>query len=259
MPWPPAFLVIEDDPLYRTLYTRSLLRFFPDARIIQASDGAEAKARLGDDRFDLVVMDLHMPVLDGVQLLAQIKQDPAHHDLVVMVVSAFDEHARSVHVAHYPNVFAFPKPLRADELQMITLQCLRLAAQLRMNGEPSSKPPPDIVDRGHIALYVGQSGELQNAISEQFILHAPNLVERLQRAIWANDYSLTASLAQDVHASTAVIGAHRAAKLAHRLRLCAGGMDRALCDSLCKQLCEAVQAYVSALTTSTQRNPRAMH
>lgn len=259
MPWPPAFLVIEDDPMYRTLYTRSLQRFFPDSRIVQAVDGAEAKARLQQDRFDLVVMDLHMPVLDGVQLLAQIKQDPAHRDLVVMVVSAFDELARGVHLSRYPNVFAFPKPLRADELQHVILQCLRLAAQLSITDSPPRKPAPDIVDQGHIALYVGQSSELQNAISEQFILNVPALVERLHRAIWADNFALTAELAQDVHASTAIIGAHRAAKLAHRLKLCAGDKDRAFCDALCQQLAEAVQAYVSALSTRTQKNPQALH
>lgn len=263
MPWPPSFLVIEDDPMYRTLYVRSVHRLFPEARIVQACDGAEAKQRLAADQFDLVVMDLHMPVLDGAKLLAEVKQDPDHRDLVFMVVSAFDVLARAVQLAAHPNVFSFPKPLRADEFQLILLQCLRLSAQLRLHEAPPPeaphKAPPDIVDRGHLALYVGKDIELQNAITEQFALLAPNLVERLQRNIWADNYSLAAELAQDIHAATTMVGAHLAAKLAHRLHLCAQDKDRGICNALCQQLAEAVEAYVKALTAPAQKMHQHLH
>ena len=259
MAWPPSFLVIEDDLMYRTLYIRSLQRFFPGARIVKACDGAEAQTRLAEDRFELVVMDLNMPVLDGVQLLAQIKERPQHRDLVVLVISAFDSLARCVRLARYPNVFAFPKPLRVDELQQIAIQCLRLAAQLRMCDGAPSGPPPDIVDRGHISLYVGQDEELQGAITEQFILLAPNLVSRLQRAIWADNFTLVTEFAHDAHAVTTIVGAHHAAKLARRLALCAQDNDRTLCDTLCKHFAEAVVAYSNALSGTPGKKPPPLH
>lgn len=259
MPWPPSFLVIEDDPMYRMLYLKSVRRLFPDARVVQACDGAEAKQRLAAEQFDLVVMDLHMPVLDGAKLLAEVKQDPEHRNLVFMVVSAFDALARAVHLSCYPNVFTFPKPLRADELQLILLQCLRLSAENRLLAPSTPKVLPNIVDRGHLSLYVGADIELQNAITEQFILLAPNLVERLQRAIWADNYNLAAELAQDTHAATTMVGAHLAAKLAHRLHLCAQDKDRGICDALCQQLAEAVDAYAKALVTPSERKPQRLH
>lgn len=244
----PSILVIEDDPLYRTLYAKSIIRLCPDARVEVAGDGAEARSRLGAERFDLVVMDLNLPVLDGAALLAEIKRDPAHARLVVLVISAFDELGNAVRQENHPNVFPFYKPLRADDFAHVFQQCLALCECTRPPHEFPEDLITDTVDHGHIALYVGQDTALQRAVGQQFTLLVPSLIERLQRHLAHAEYALLATLAHDIRSAAAIIGAHGAARLAHHLIGAAQERNLELSTSLGKALGTALQAYSAALS-----------
>jgi CheY-like chemotaxis protein len=67
----PAILVVDDDRATRHL-TRSVLAK-AGYRVRVAPDGAQALTRLGTGRFDLMLLDVWMPRMDGLQLLARIK------------------------------------------------------------------------------------------------------------------------------------------------------------------------------------------
>lgn len=247
MAWPPSILVIEDDPLYRMLYARNIARLCPGALVELTGDGAEAMARLANAHYDLVLTDLHMPALDGCELLARIKREPRHADLVVLVVSAFDEMAAAIHRAGYRNVFTFPKPLRADHFGQIFLQSLKLVIEIRSAAGDGKPPPQNEFDAEHLALYTGPDPELQRVIGEQFILHAPALAERLQDGLRHADFKRIADIAHDIHAAATIVGAHRARRLAHRLLMSASARDLPLTETLCRLLCESLQDYRAAL------------
>jgi signal transduction histidine kinase/DNA-binding NarL/FixJ family response regulator len=83
--------------------------------VIEASDGKEGLARLSDPP-DLVITDLAMPVMDGFEMLKQLRQNPASQNLPVIVSSAsvFDiDQSRSI--AAGGNAF-LAKPVQADVL-----------------------------------------------------------------------------------------------------------------------------------------------
>ena len=79
-------LVIDDEPDLRTLYSINLR----DAghEVITASNGAEGLARVQRDRPDLVLVDLMMPVMDGYEVLQQLRRMPEHAQTPTVVVSA---------------------------------------------------------------------------------------------------------------------------------------------------------------------------
>jgi len=56
-----------------------------------AEGGLQALAMLDRGGFDLVLLDILMPEMDGFEVLARLKGDPAHRDLPVIVISALDE------------------------------------------------------------------------------------------------------------------------------------------------------------------------
>jgi two-component system cell cycle response regulator len=60
-------------------------------RVAEAEDGVRALERLRAERFDLVLLDILMPEMDGYQVLEQMKQDPALRDVPVIVISAMDD------------------------------------------------------------------------------------------------------------------------------------------------------------------------
>lgn len=67
-------LVVEDQVENRDLMVYLLRAFGHD--VATAVDGAEGFAAARRDRPDLMVIDIHMPVMDGVELVAALKADP---------------------------------------------------------------------------------------------------------------------------------------------------------------------------------------
>ena len=82
-------LVVDDDPLNRLLLTRSLER--EGHRVGSATNGQEALQLLRETPFDVVLLDIVMPELDGVAVLERLKRDPVLQHVPVIMISAVDE------------------------------------------------------------------------------------------------------------------------------------------------------------------------
>jgi PAS domain S-box-containing protein len=85
---PGRALVVEDDAALRELVSRTLEKAGWEVRT--ASNGQEGLAEVEMGRPDLVLLDLMMPVMDGFEFLARLRQDERHADLPVIVVTARD-------------------------------------------------------------------------------------------------------------------------------------------------------------------------
>lgn len=79
-------LVVEDDDRVRKVET--LILACEPLEIIEASGGREALELLDKEQFDLVVLDLMMPEVDGMQVLQSIRERPETEDLPVVLVTA---------------------------------------------------------------------------------------------------------------------------------------------------------------------------
>jgi sigma-B regulation protein RsbU (phosphoserine phosphatase) len=86
----PRILVVDDNDDNR--YTLTLyLDLEGYTNVETAQDGEEAIARLQTAEFDLVLLDVMMPKVDGYQVLTWIKGQPRLHDLPVIMISALNE------------------------------------------------------------------------------------------------------------------------------------------------------------------------
>lgn len=56
--------------------------------VVEAHHGAAALQRLDEERFDLVITDVMMPVMNGTELVDRLRDDPARSALPIMVLSA---------------------------------------------------------------------------------------------------------------------------------------------------------------------------
>jgi two-component system, NtrC family, sensor kinase len=86
-------LVVEDDAANRDLLRRRLER--DGHRVREAPNGMRALQQLEAGVFDLMLLDVIMPEMDGYEVLARLKRNPSLRDLPVIMISALDE-ARSV-------------------------------------------------------------------------------------------------------------------------------------------------------------------
>ena len=84
-------LVVDDQALIRQAVTE-ILNSHPDITVVgEATNGAEAIERTARLRPDVVVMDIRMPVLDGIEATAAMCADPENTETRVLVLTTFEE------------------------------------------------------------------------------------------------------------------------------------------------------------------------
>lgn len=82
-----SILVVEDNEANRLLL-RDILKF-NGYHVIEATDGREGVAMAKADPPDLILMDMHMPVLNGFAAIRELRQDPATRDISIIAVTSF--------------------------------------------------------------------------------------------------------------------------------------------------------------------------
>ena len=82
-------LVVDDHESNRDLLSRRLGRESHDVTV--AASGPEALKLVEEQTFDLILLDLLMPGMSGYEVLGQIKSDPRHRDIPVIMISALDQ------------------------------------------------------------------------------------------------------------------------------------------------------------------------
>lgn len=111
----PLVLVVDDEPELRELLSEWLI--LNDYDVVTAKSGEEALDVLATRAIDLVVTDVTMPGLSGVELCAHIKSDPALAFTPVVILTALsDLNARVAGLAAGADDF-FTKPIQLVELQ----------------------------------------------------------------------------------------------------------------------------------------------
>ena len=128
-------LIVDDEPLARARLRTLLGDCQAPAAIAaaEAVDAAAAMAQVRQARFDLVLLDIHMPGTDGIALaeaLAGVPQPPA-----VVFVTAHAEHA--VKAFEIDAVDYLTKPVRRERLQA-ALQKVERLAQIQIGPTPDS-------------------------------------------------------------------------------------------------------------------------
>lgn len=79
-------LVVEDNPVNMEL-TVDLLESYGYA-VVQAEDGFVALEKLQDENIDLILLDIQLPKIDGLELLSRIKSNDSTKDIPVIALTA---------------------------------------------------------------------------------------------------------------------------------------------------------------------------
>lgn len=79
-------LIIEDSPTMRQLIAFALKRL-QGVRIVEASDGVDGLKKLSSDRFDLILTDINMPIMDGLKLVSLVRNDANYRSTPIVVIT----------------------------------------------------------------------------------------------------------------------------------------------------------------------------
>ena len=121
------FLVVEDSPTMRQLISFALKRI-PGSRIFEANDGIDALKKLSTQKFDIILTDINMPIMDGLKLVKRVRTDPVHKDVPIIVITtegSSEDRQRALQLG--ANAY-ITKPIQAPQVIAKVRELLKIEA-----------------------------------------------------------------------------------------------------------------------------------
>ena len=107
-------LVVEDSPMMRQLITFALSRI-NDLSVVEADDGVDGLKKLAQGRFDIIITDINMPIMDGLKLVKRIRSDAIHKDVPMIITTEGAEEDRQRALQLGANSY-ITKPIQAPQV-----------------------------------------------------------------------------------------------------------------------------------------------
>jgi CheY-like chemotaxis protein len=117
-----SLLVVDDNSMNRIMLSRYITRLGYQATLVE--NGRQALEKLQGEPFDLVLLDLEMPEMDGYQVLEHLKADPRLRDIPVIMISAVEELESVVRCIELGAQDYLPKPFNPVLLRARLTACL---------------------------------------------------------------------------------------------------------------------------------------
>jgi two-component system, sensor histidine kinase and response regulator len=202
-----------------------------------AGNGRIALAALAAQTFDLVLMDVQMPEMDGLEATAAIRtrertSDSGHVPIIAMTAHALKgdrERCLEAGMDEYLSKPIHPRQL----LEMIWRVMGIAAAAATVEGAASEA---DVIDWGKLAEAAPGNGKMIAAIVEAALQDAPRLLAAIREAIDSRDASALRLAAHGLKGSLQYFGAPRAVELAAQLESLGQQNDLAEAPALLPQL-----------------------
>src|SRR5881394_3986365 len=117
-----SLLVVDDNSMNRIMLSRYITKLGYQAKL--AENGRQALDKLQGEPFDLVLLDVQMPEMDGYQVLEHLKADPGLRDIPVIMISAVEEIESVVRCIELGAQDYLPKPFNPVLLRARLTACL---------------------------------------------------------------------------------------------------------------------------------------
>lgn len=194
-------LLVEDNEFNRMVAEDTLKELMPDITIDIAVNGEEAVQRIQDDAYDIVLMDIQMPVMDGVTATRKIRKElqPPARDVKIIAMTA---NVLQEDVQQYFKVGMdayVSKPFQTDELLLKMASLLNAPfseakaldkEQPVQQQEPAPPPLPEIVtDMQFLRQFTSGNPEKMQKYIGMFLENAPRLLGKIDLAMEARDLS----------------------------------------------------------------------
>lgn len=111
-------LIVDDSAIIRKMIRRALsLSGLDLGEILEAGDGRQALAVLDDHWVDVVLTDIHMPEMDGIELVERMALDPLLARIPVLVVSTERSEERIEHLRRLGIKGYLTKPFTPEQIR----------------------------------------------------------------------------------------------------------------------------------------------
>jgi two-component system chemotaxis response regulator CheY len=120
-------LIVEDSPTMRQLLVFALRRL-KDVEIVEAQDGMDGLRRVSSDHFDIALIDINMPVMDGLKLIRLMRDEESLRQIPIVVVTtegADEDRERALALG--ANEY-LTKPIQANRVLAVVKDLLKANA-----------------------------------------------------------------------------------------------------------------------------------
>jgi two-component system chemotaxis response regulator CheY len=108
-------LVVEDSPMMRQLLVVALSRI-RNLSVTEADDGVDGLRKLATGRFDIILTDINMPIMDGLKLVKRVRTDPNYKDVPIIVITTEGSSADRQRALHLGANAYIIKPIQAPQV-----------------------------------------------------------------------------------------------------------------------------------------------
>jgi two-component system chemotaxis response regulator CheY len=118
-------LIVEDSPTMRQLLVFALRRL-KDVEIVEAQDGMDGLRKISSDHFDLALIDINMPVMDGLKLIRLIRGEESLKEIPIVVITtegAKEDRERALTLG--ANEY-LTKPIQANRVLSVARNLLKI-------------------------------------------------------------------------------------------------------------------------------------
>ncbi len=118
-------LIVEDSPTMRQLLVFALKRL-KSVDVVEAQDGMDGLRKVTSDAFDLALIDINMPVMDGLKLISLIRSDDNLKDIPICVITtegAKEDRERALDLG--ANEY-LTKPIQANRVLSVVKGLLKI-------------------------------------------------------------------------------------------------------------------------------------
>jgi two-component system chemotaxis response regulator CheY len=122
-------LIVDDSAAIRKILVRVLSQTdLPIKQVHEASDGSEALKIVEANDVSLILSDINMPNVDGIELLTQLRLSPKWKDLSVVMITTEGSQAKVMEAVQLGAKGYVRKPFTAEQIKEKVLACLKPAA-----------------------------------------------------------------------------------------------------------------------------------
>ena len=118
-------LIVEDSPTMRKLLVFALRRL-KNVDIVEAQDGMDGLRKVSNDHFDLALIDINMPVMDGLKLISLMREEETLKDIPIVVITtegAAEDRERALKLG--ANEY-LTKPIQANRVLSVARSLLKM-------------------------------------------------------------------------------------------------------------------------------------
>ncbi len=215
---PLRVLVAEDNPVNQRLALLLLEQLGYQADL--AATGQEALAALQRQPYDLVLMDVQMPEMDGLAATRALRQrEPQGGPRVIAMTASAMREDREACLAAGMDGF-LTKPIRVEALVAALEGCAPAGAPVLATGAPAPALDPRRI-AGLRSLRRRDGSDMAQHVVQLFLDTAPALLARLREAATRGQTEALASAAHELRGSARAIGAEPLATLAGEIEAAA--------------------------------------